>query len=240
MNRDPRDAVRLSHVVKRFGVVVALAGVSLSIRAGEVVAILGPNGAGKTTALRIMLGLRRPDDGVARLFGDDPRAPQARLHVGATPQDLDFPGTLRVRELLVFAARHFPRPLEVGAVLEQFGLDGLARRQAGGLSGGQRRRLAVALAFVGTPKAVFLDEPTASLDVESRRTVWDVVRRFSGEGGTVVLTTHSLEEAQALASRIVVIAGGRIVGDGTASSVSAQLGAESLEEALLALVGRSV
>jgi ABC-2 type transport system ATP-binding protein len=228
-------AAALRRVTKRFGETTALDTVDLEIAAGEVVALLGPNGAGKTTALSILLGLRRPDSGRAELFGRDPRQPSARAAIGVTPQDGGFPLTLRVGEVVDLVRAHFPRPASRQELLERFGLQGIARRQTGGLSGGERRRLSVALAFAGRPQAVFLDEPTTGLDVEARRAAWREIGLFAGEGGTVLLTTHYLEEAEALASRIVLIARGRIVAEGTSVELSAQASAAGLEEAFLAL-----
>jgi ABC-2 type transport system ATP-binding protein len=181
------------------------------------------NGAGKTTAVDLVLGLRRPDAGDVRVFGMDPRVPASRLQVGATPQESMFPGTLRVRELATFAAAHFADHEPVGDHLERFGLASLAPRQVGGLSPGERRRLALALAFVGHPRLVVLDEPTTGLDVGSRRTAWDAVRAHSRRGGTVLLTTHSLEEVEALASRIAVLSQGRIVATGTSETLVAEV-----------------
>lgn len=233
---DSRElAVSLRGVVKQFGPVTALDRLDLDVREGETLTLLGPNGAGKTTAIRVMLGLRRPDVGTATLFGNDPREPQSRAHVGVTPQELDLPGTLRVTEILDFARRHFADPVPLAELLEQFQLERLARRQVGGLSGGERRRLAVALAFSGNPRALFLDEPTTGLDVESRLAVWNAIRAFGQRRGTVLLTTHSLDEAESLATRVAIMSSGRIARDGTVSGLTAQLGVSSLESAFLAL-----
>jgi ABC-2 type transport system ATP-binding protein len=222
----PADLVpaRLDQASKHFGETVALDRVDLEVREGDVLALLGPNGAGKTTGVALLLGLRRPTSGRARLFGLDPRLPAARREVGATPQESAFSPTLTIRELVDFVRAHNSYPLDVADVLETFGLTDLASRQAGGLSGGQRRRLAVALAFAGNPRAVFLDEPTTGLDVGSRRAVWDAIRRFASEGRTVLLTTHNLEEAEALASRVVVLARGRVVADATVPELKARSG----------------
>jgi ABC-2 type transport system ATP-binding protein len=228
-------AVSVRGVVKRFGSATALDHLDLDVSAGETLTLLGPNGAGKTTAIRVMLGLRRPDAGTAKLFGLDPRESRSRLQVGVTPQELDLPGTLRVGEVLDFARRHFPEPAALPDLLEQFLLEELARRQVGGLSGGERRRLAVALAFAGNPRALFLDEPTTGLDVESRRAVWSAIRQFGDRRGTVVLTTHSLDEAESLATRVAIISRGRIAREGTVTGLTAQLGVSSLEGAFLAL-----
>jgi ABC-2 type transport system ATP-binding protein len=214
----------LAGVCKRYGKIEALRGFSLAVQPGEVVSLLGPNGAGKTTALSILLGLRSPDAGTARLFGRDPRDLGARRHVGVTPQETGFPSTLRVGEIVDLVGAHYPQARETADILEQVGLADLARRQAGGLSGGQKRRLAVGLAFVGNPKAVVLDEPTSGLDVESRRRVWADVRAFAAGGGTVLLTTHNLEEADALATRVVVIVDGETLAEGSPAEVKARAG----------------
>jgi ABC-2 type transport system ATP-binding protein len=209
---------------KRFGARVALHDVTLELRAGEVLAVLGPNGAGKTTALSLLLGLRRPETGKATLLGRDPRDPAARRHVGATPQETAFPPTLRVREILELARVHFAKPAPLPELLERFGLATVAARQAGGLSGGEKRRLAVALAFAGKPQAVFLDEPTTGLDVEARRALWTSIRTYADAGGGILLTTHYLEEAQALAGRVVVLHEGRVAAEGAPDSLARRVG----------------
>ena len=230
-------AAALRMVSKRFGEAVALDRVDFAVEAGEVVALVGPNGAGKTTALAILLGLRRPDDGTAEVFGVDPRQVRARLAVGVTPQESGFPPTLRVREIVELVRAHFPFAVPTDELLCRFRLDTIARRQAGGLSGGERRRLSVALAFAGDPAAIFLDEPTAGLDVESRRSVWSEIDRYSADGGTVLLTTHYLEEADRLAGRIVLLAQGRVVAEGSPTQLADRARASGLEEAFLALTG---
>jgi ABC-2 type transport system ATP-binding protein len=228
-------AAALRAVTKRFGSAAALDGVDLEVGAGEVLALLGPNGAGKTTAVAILLGLRRPDEGRAELFGGDPARPASRARVGVTPQETGFPPTLRVREVVELVRAHFPSPAPTPELLDRFGLAELGRRQTGGLSGGERRRLAVALAFAGRPEAVFLDEPTVGLDVESRRTVWCEIERYAGEGGTVLLTTHHLDEAQRLAPRVVVLARGRVVAEGAPAALAELASAPNLEDAFVAL-----
>ena len=222
----PADVIpaRLEAVSKRFEEARALSAVNLEVRSGEVVALLGPNGAGKTTAIAILLGLRRPDAGQARLFGLDPRLPLARRRVGATPQESGFSPTLTVREIVDFVRAHYAVPVASGELVGRFGLRDVEGRQAGGLSGGQRRRLAVALAFAGDPDAVFLDEPTTGLDVASRRAVWDAISAFAARGRTVLLTTHNLQEAEALATRVVVLARGRVVADATVPELKARAG----------------
>ena len=217
-------AARLDGVRKSFGSRVVLDGVTYEAPEGAVVALLGPNGAGKSTSLSLLLGLRRPDAGRATLFGADPRHARARRSVGVTPQETAFPSTLRVREIVDLVRAHYEQPLSTAASCGRFGLTELSGRQAGGLSGGEKRRLAVALAFVGAPDLVVLDEPTTGLDVESRQRTWESIRSYAGEGGTVLLTTHYLEEAEALASLVVVIDEGRVLVRGTIPQIRAQAG----------------
>lgn len=220
----PGDAVvRLDGVSKSFGGVRALCDVSVAVRPGEVVAMLGPNGAGKTTAISIMLGLRTASTGQARLLGLDPRDPRARSRCGVMLQESGVPFTLKVRELIDLFRSYYPRPLPTAQVIEQAGLTEKAEARAGELSGGQRQRLYFALAICGDPEVIFLDEPTAALDVESRRGFWTQVRAFVRAGKTIVLTTHYLEEADALADRVVVIDHGRVIADATPAAIKARV-----------------
>ncbi len=207
---------RASDVSRRYGDVLALDRVSLDVHNGEIVGLLGPNGAGKTTLLNLLVGLRRATSGRVELFGGDPGDPASRRRIGVTPQETGLPSTLRVGECVDFVAAHYPDPMPRGELLERFGMSDLARRQTGGLSGGQKRRLAVALAFVGRPQLVFLDEPTTGLDVSARRALWGAIREFPG---AVLLTSHYLEEIEALAGRVVVIGGGRVLADDTVEAV---------------------
>ena len=227
-------AAALSGVTKRFGSLVALDEVDLELHQGEVLALLGPNGAGKTTALSVVLGLRRPDRGRAELRGMDPRRRDARAAIGVTPQEAGFPPTLRVREIVDLVRAHFATPAPNAELLARFGLMDCGRRQAGGLSGGERRRLSVALAFAGRPRAVFLDEPTTGLDVEARRSLWQELEQYAAAGGTILLTTHYLEEAEALATRVALLARGRIAAEGSPQQLATAHGG-SLEEAFLTL-----
>lgn len=206
-------------VTRTFGEVVALDDVSLTVHEGEMVGLLGPNGAGKTTLLSLIAGLRRPDRGTVRLFGRNPQDPLARLRLGTTPQETGLPENLRVGEVVGFVAGHYPDPMPTGDLLDRFGLGDLHRRQTGSLSGGQKRRLAVALALVGRPRLVLLDEPTTGLDVEARHELWGALRTFHAEGAAVVLTSHYLEEIEALAHRVAVIGDGRVLVDDALSAV---------------------
>jgi ABC-2 type transport system ATP-binding protein len=208
-------AIELRGATKRYRDHNALGPLDLAIARGERVALLGPNGAGKTTLVSLCVGLRRPTAGSVRVFGADPREWRARRRIGTTPQQMDFPPTLRGRELLELARLHTSDPLPLDELVDHFGLTDVLRPQNGALSGGQRRRLALALAFATGPDLVLLDEPTTGLDVESRRGAWAAVRSFDG---TVLLTTHHLDEAHALAERIVVLARGAVVADGHVES----------------------
>jgi ABC-2 type transport system ATP-binding protein len=213
----------LAGAVKRYGAVTALAGVDLAVGRGEVLAVLGPNGAGKTTAVQLLLGLLSPDAGTARTFGRDPRRSAARVRTGAMLQISKVPETLKVREHLRLAASYYPAPLPTAEVVALAGLAGLEERPFGKLSGGQRQRVLFALALAGGPELLVLDEPTAGLDVETRRALWNAIRRVADEGRTVLLTTHYLEEADALADRIVLLASGRVVARGTPAEIKARV-----------------
>lgn len=214
---------RTVDVTRRYGDQVALDGVSLDIPAGGIVGLLGPNGAGKSTLINLLVGLRRPTSGTVELFGGDPRDPANRRRIGVTPQETGLPTTLRVREVVAFVGAHYADPIPAADLLADFGLAEVAHRQTGGLSGGQKRRLAVALAFAGRPSLVFLDEPTTGLDVQARRDLWDYVRAY-GRTGTVVLTSHYLEEIEALADRVVVVGGGRVLADDTVAAIRGMVG----------------
>lgn len=221
---DDTPVVAIDHVTRTFGDVVALDDVSLHVGSGELVGLLGPNGAGKTTLLSLVSGLRRPDSGTARLFGQDPRNPSARIGLGMTPQETGLPATLRVGEVVDFVGGHYPDAVPTGELLTQFGLEDLSARQTGSLSGGQKRRLAVALAMVGRPRVVLLDEPTTGLDVAGRGVLWDAIREYHRSGVTVLLTSHYLEEVQALAERVVVVDQGRILADDRLDAILDRVG----------------
>ncbi|HUO25614.1 MAG TPA: ABC transporter ATP-binding protein [Candidatus Aquilonibacter sp.] len=212
----------LQCVSKNYGDVRALRSVDFTIRAGEVVALLGPNGAGKTTAVKLLLGLLQPNSGKARVFGGDPVNPQNRLRTGAMLQVGRVPETLRVREHIDLFSSYYCNPLPVETVLAAAGLEKLRDRKFGDLSGGQRQRTLFALAICGDPDLLFLDEPTVGLDVEARRVLWDEIRRFVARGKTILLTTHYLQEADALADRIAVINQGQIIAEGTPAEIKAQ------------------
>jgi ABC-2 type transport system ATP-binding protein len=212
----------LEGVSKNYGEVRALRNVNFTVGAGQVVALLGPNGAGKTTAVKLLLGLIQPNSGKARVFGGDPTNPQNRIRAGAMLQVGRVPETLRVREHIDLFSSYYPKPLPLEEVLDAAGLEKLRDRKFGDLSGGQRQRTLFALAICGDPDLLFLDEPTVGLDVEARRALWEEIRRLVERGKTVLLTTHYLEEADALADRIAVINQGVIIAEGTPAEIKAQ------------------
>jgi ABC-type multidrug transport system ATPase subunit/peptidoglycan/LPS O-acetylase OafA/YrhL len=211
----------LQGVHKRYGTTHALAGVDLAVRCGEVVALLGPNGAGKTTAIGLWLGLLDADEGQATLAGGPPREIQARRRVGVMMQDVELPPELRVRDLVTLAASYYPNPRSLAETLATTRLEALADRTYGALSGGQKRLVQFAIAICGRPTLLFLDEPTTGLDIEARETVWRTVRALVAGGTGVVLTTHYLEEAEALADRVAVLGRGRLLASGSVSEIRA-------------------
>ncbi len=226
----------LRGVTKRYGLVEALRGVDLVIQPGELVALLGPNGAGKTTAVRVLLGLVAPSSGQARVFGKDPASQEAKLQRGALLQVAKVPETLRVREHIELFSSYYPNPMPIRDTIAAAGLGGIENRLFGDLSGGQKQRVLFALAICGNPKLLFLDEPTVGLDVEARRALWARIRGFVARGGSVLLTTHYLEEADALAQRVVMIQRGLVVAEGTPDEIKERGGRKGLEDAFLAIL----
>jgi ABC-2 type transport system ATP-binding protein len=211
----------LRRASKNYGEVQALRQVDFTIRAGELVALLGPNGAGKTTAVKLFLGLAKPTTGTVSVFGGNPIHAEVRTRIGAMLQVAKVPETLRVREHIDLFSSYYPRPLPIDEILTLAGLQEIKDREFGELSGGQRQRVLFALALCGDPDILFLDEPTVGLDVESRRVLWEEIRRLVARGKTVLLTTHYLEEADALADRVVVINRGEIIAEGTPAEIKA-------------------
>ena len=214
---------RLAGVRKRYGNVVALDGLDLEVRGGEVLSLLGPNGAGKSTSIALMLGLATADEGRVELFDRDPRELEARRGIGVMLQSAGIPETLKVRELLDVTRSYYANPRSLADCVALAGLDGLLERRYGRLSGGQQRRVQFAMAICGRPRLLFLDEPTTGLDIEARQKLWAAIRELVAEGAGVVLTTHYLEEAEALADRVVVVNGGRVVAQGSVAQIRARV-----------------
>ena len=214
---------RLRGARKRYGAVDALCGIDLELRGGELLALLGPNGAGKTTAIGLLLGLIRADAGTVELFGRDPQDIDARRRIGVMLQDAALPPTLKVGELLRLAASYYPAPRSVAEAAGLAGISDLLARPYAKLSGGQQRRVQFAVALVGRPQLLFLDEPTVGMDIQARQKLWAAIRTLVAEGCGVVLTTHYLEEAEALADRVCVVAHGRIVSEGSVEALRARV-----------------
>jgi len=234
MNNVP---AQFTHVRKNYGMVEALRGLDLTIGSGELVALLGANGAGKTTAVRTLLGLSKPASGQVRVFGGDPREARSRTRIGALLQSARVPETLRVREHIHLFSSYYPNPRPIDEVIEAAGLQGLEKRKFGQLSGGQQKRVLFALALCGNPDLLVLDEPTSGLDVEARRSLWKQIRAFISGGRSVLLTTHYLAEAEALANRVVVIHKGVVMAEGTPQEIKGD--AATLEDAFIELLEAS-
>jgi ABC-2 type transport system ATP-binding protein len=228
--RAPTGAVlaRLAAASKAYGRVQALADASLTVRAGEVVAVLGANGAGKSTALGLLTGRLGVDGGAVEVLGGDPRDAAIRRGIGVMLQEGGLPDTLRVAEHVRLFSTYYPNPRPIAETLALAGLDDLAKRPYSALSGGQQRRVQFALAICGRPALLFVDEPTVGLDVESRRNFWAVLRRLRDEGAGIVLTTHYLEEADALADRIVLMAAGRVLAEDTPAGIKSRAAGKRL------------
>ena len=206
-------AISVRGLRKAYGSTVAVDGLDLEIPRGEVFALLGPNGAGKTTTVEILEGYRRRDSGEVSVLGSDPGHPTAawRARIGIVLQGTGEFDELTVGEVVHHFAKYYPHPDDPDAVIDRVGLAGKRRSRTRRLSGGQRRRLDVALGIIGRPELLFLDEPTTGFDPEARREFWELIRGLSAAGTTILLTTHYLEEAEELAHRVGVIAGGRLL-----------------------------
>ena len=214
---------RLHGVSKRYGGTQALDGLDLSLHAGQVTALLGANGAGKSTAVNLLLGLLAADAGEVSVFGRPPRSRAARLGTGAMLQSAGIPDRLRVGEVLALVRSYYRDPRSVADCVALAGLDGLMARPYRHLSGGQQRRVQFALAICGRPRLLCLDEPTTGLDIEARQGLWRAIRELVADGSAVLLTTHYLEEAEALADHVAVIDRGRMVAEGSVAQISAHV-----------------
>ena len=227
----------LSGVTKRYANgVLALDGLSLSLKRGEIIALLGPNGAGKSTAVKLLMGLSAPTSGSVGIFGADPRNTAARLRTGVMLQVGRAPEMLRVREHIDIFRGYYPNPMPYADIVKAAGLEGIEGRMFGQLSGGQKQRTLFALALAGDPDLIFLDEPTVGLDIEARRAMWAQIRSLAARGKTVLLTTHYLEEADALAHRIIVINKGKVVCEGTPAQVKSMGSGSSATQQTLKII----
>ncbi|MFF3408085.1 ABC transporter ATP-binding protein [Streptomyces sp. NPDC002742] len=225
-------AVDVRGLRKQYGDVTAVDGIDLGIRRGEVFGLLGPNGAGKSTTVEILQGNRRRDAGEVSVLGSDPATGTRawRSRVGIVWQDESAPAELTVGETVRHFSRYYPNPRDPEEVIGLVGLDEKAGSRIKSLSGGQRRRLDVALGVIGGPELLLLDEPTTGFDPAARRQFWELIRRLADEGTTILLTTHYLEEAEALADRLAVIARGRVVAEGEPAALRERFGTEATVE----------
>ncbi|KQS02210.1 multidrug ABC transporter ATP-binding protein [Sphingomonas sp. Leaf357] len=229
MEREDLSVVAaLVGVSKTLGGNAVLAGLDLNVKAGEVTALLGPNGAGKTTSVSLLTGRLRPDAGSAMLFGLDPIRPAARARMGVMLQAAGLPDVLTIREVVTLQSGYYADSRPIAETLAIAGLADLADRRCGALSGGQARRVQYALAICGRPDLLVLDEPTAAMDREARMALWATVREAADSGAAVLLTSHDLAEADALADRVLVMAKGRVIADNTPTAIRAQVGGSTL------------
>jgi len=238
---DDTPAIAVEGLRKRYGDVQAVDGVTFEVRRGEFYGILGPNGAGKTTTMEMIEGLREPDEGTARLLGQPswPRDPELLRRIGVQLQASAFFDKLTAREQIhTFAALYGVPTARADAMLDRVGLAEKRDVRDNKLSGGQAQRLSIACALVHDPELVFLDEPTTGLDPQARRNLWDLLRELNSEGRTVVLTTHYLDEAEALCDRVAIMDAGRILRIGRPADLVAELGVHNLEDVFLQLTGR--
>jgi ABC-2 type transport system ATP-binding protein len=230
------SGIRLSGLTKTFrspaGPVPAVRGIDITITPGETVALLGPNGAGKSTTIDLLLGLLRPDAGAVELFGMTPDKAIAAGAVGAMLQVGGVVNDLSVRELLTMMASLYPNPLDVDEVIALTRIGDLVDRKTTKLSGGQTQRLRFAIGLISNPDLLVLDEPTVAMDVEARRQFWATMREFASRGKTIVFATHYLEEADAYADRIILMAHGRVVADGPATEIKAKVGLRTIRATL--------
>ncbi len=218
----PACVARTRNLKKSYGNIVALRDLNLEVRSGELLALLGPNGAGKTTLVRMLLGLARPDAGSVSVFGVDPWQGDIQGRLGAMLQVGRVPETMKVREHIDLFSSYYPSPMPMKETFEIAGLADIQNRPYGELSGGQKQRVLFGIAICGDPDLLFLDEPTVGLDVEARRLMWAQIRTLIARGKTVVLTTHYLNEADALADRILVLDKGAVIAEGTPSEIKAR------------------
>jgi len=240
---DPMETtpvVAFDQVTKSYGEVRAVDGLALTLRPGETVALLGPNGAGKSTTLDLLLGLKQPDSGTVRVLGHSPRDAIVGGHVGAMLQSGGLMDEVTVRELVTLACALHPRPFPVGEVLSRAGITQFADRKVNKLSGGQEQRVRFALATAGDSALIVLDEPTTGMDVTARQSFWATMREQADQGRTVLFATHYLEEADAIADRVLVLHRGRLLADGTAAEIKAKAGARRISFDLEAVAEEAV
>lgn len=219
---------RLDRVRQSYGATVALDELSFAVHEGELVSVLGPNGAGKSTAIALLLGLQRPDRGVASLFGCSPPSLVGRQQIGVMMQEVVLPPDLKAREHIDLASSYYPDPFALDALIELTDIAAFSNKRYGDLSGGQKRQVQFAMAICGRPRVLFLDEPTVGLDVQARARMWSTIRTLKQQGCSIVLTTHYLEEAEALADRVAVIAKGKLIVEGSVREIRARVSRKTI------------
>ncbi|MBU2877675.1 ABC transporter ATP-binding protein [Aliiglaciecola lipolytica] len=218
----PTPILQATNLKKSYAAVEAIKGVDINIQGSGVFAILGQNGAGKTSLIKCALGLEKITSGDLKIMGHQPGSLKAKRQTGVILQDSDLPDLLTIREQITLFASYYPNPFSVQKTIEMCELEAFADKRYKKLSGGQKRRAQFALAIVGDPQLIFLDEPTTGLDIEARRNLWAVIRGFAEQGKTIVLTTHYLEEAENLADRIMIMNSGVIVADASPNDIQKQ------------------
>lgn len=235
-------AIEVTGLQKRYGDVLAVAEVSLSVRTGEVFGVLGANGAGKTTTMEIIAGLRAPDRGLVRVLGLDPQRDRAKLRqvLGVQLQEAELHTALTVGELIGLYRSFYPRPRPAAELIELVGLEEQERTRFERLSGGQQQRLSIALALAGRPRVVILDELSTGLDPRARRQIWRTVEQLRDDGVTVLLVSHAMEEIERLCDRIALLDGGRVIATDTPAAVVARSGEPTLDDAFVALTGKEL
>lgn len=223
MPDSPPVVARLHSARKSYGKILAVDDLCLQLHGGQVLALLGANGAGKSTAVGLLLGLLKPDTGEASVLGQSPHMLGVRQQCGVMLQSAGIPLRLKVSELLQLSRSYYPHPRSVADCVAMAGLEGLLDRHYGKLSGGQQRRVQFAIAICGRPRLLFLDEPTTGLDIEARQKLWQAIRELVAEGSAVLLTTHYLEEAEALSDRVAVMDRGRLVAEGSVGEIRSRV-----------------
>ena len=223
-----KQVIEVNGVSKTFKHKKAVNNVSFTVAKGEIVALLGPNGAGKTTTISMMLGLRDPSEGKVSIFGKSPKHRDVRNRLGAMLQEVSVIDSVSVEEAIDLFRSYYTNPIAKETLLKLSNLESERKQRCEKLSGGQKRRLNFALALAGNPDLLFLDEPTVGMDITSRKSFWDTIRKLAGEGKTIILTTHYLEEADALADRILLFGNGKIIADGTPDEMKATISQKTI------------
>ena len=211
--------IEVQNFKKNYGSKAILQNLSFNVASGSIAAFLGPNGAGKSTTLKILMGLKKADQGHCKILGEIEHNNFVKSQIGYTSQELSFPPHLKIFEILNFVATHFKHPIPVDQLLSRFDLVKIKNNKAGDLSGGEQRRLGLASALVGRPQILILDEPTTGLDVESRQILWDEFRNFKKNNGSILLSTHDLNEASAVADHVVVLDEGQVLAQGSLAEI---------------------